>query len=362
MTVDLADAIYEAAFVPELWSKALERLAQLSTSVGTALFLFSDGRPTRGRALDSQHEELAAFLTSDTLPFSASVQNVCRAQPSSFVDFDSLLTNEEKANDVAQIRYRSMGIGAHLGTAIPMPSGELVIFVQQRLIESGPYGRKETRLLNRLRPHLARASMIAVRLGLERAENAVNAMETMGFPAAVLSDLGRVRATNVLFDRLSQVFLTTAFGGLAISGREANGLFQQAIRAMREDREPLVRSIPLAPREDRAPLIIHLLPLRRAAHDIFANGDVMLVATTVGASAMVPAATILTGLFDLSPAEAKLATSLAVGLTLKAAAAEQGIQVSTARYYLERVFQKTGTHQQSELVALLKTAQPLSHG
>jgi len=277
------------------------------------------------------------------------------------VDFDSLLIDDEKENDPAQIRYRSMGIGAHVGTTIPMPSAELVIFVQQRRIEDGPYERRQIKQLNRLRPHLARASMIAVRLGLERAQNAVNAMEVMGFPAAVLSDSGRVRTINALFDGLPSVFLNTAFGGLAIADSEANGLFQQAIDAMRGHHEPLVRSIPVAPRDQRAPLIVHLLPLRRAAHDIFSKGDIMLVATTVGGSTLVRSPTILTGLFDLTPTEAKLATSLAAGLALKSAAVRQGIQVSTARYYLERIFQKTGTHQQSELVAMLKSAQPHQH-
>ncbi|TPI42868.1 hypothetical protein FJW07_02725 [Mesorhizobium sp. B3-1-9] len=32
----------------------------------------------------------------------------------------------------------------------------------------------------------------------------------------------------------------------------------------------------------------------------------------------------------------------------------------SARTYLERVFQKTGTHQQSQLLAMLKTLQPLA--
>jgi len=54
----------------------------------------------------------------------------------------------------------------------------------------------------------------------------------------------------------------------------------------------------------------------------------------------------------------RLAASLAQGLPLGKAAMEQGIKVSTARYYLERVFHKTGTNQQSQLVSLLKNPQP----
>ncbi|WP_022723016.1 LuxR family transcriptional regulator [Rhodopseudomonas sp. B29] len=64
-------------------------------------------------------------------------------------------------------------------------------------------------------------------------------------------------------------------------------------------------------------------------------------------------------LFDLSPAEARLATALASGISLKEAAARQGIRFSTARSYLEGIFRKTRTRQQSQLVALLKTTQPV---
>jgi len=67
------------------------------------------------------------------------------------------------------------------------------------------------------------------------------------------------------------------------------------------------------------------------------------------------------GMFDLTPAEARLAAALASGGALKDAASGQGIRVSTARSYLENIFRKTGTRQQSQLVALLKSAQPLIH-
>lgn len=64
-------------------------------------------------------------------------------------------------------------------------------------------------------------------------------------------------------------------------------------------------------------------------------------------------------LFDLSPTEARLAAALSSGLALKEAAAQQDIRVSTARSYLESIFRKTGVRQQSQLVALLKSAHPL---
>jgi DNA-binding CsgD family transcriptional regulator/PAS domain-containing protein len=67
----------------------------------------------------------------------------------------------------------------------------------------------------------------------------------------------------------------------------------------------------------------------------------------------------LRSLFALTAAEAKIASSLAAGLTLKQAAEESSIRITTARSYLEKIFRKTGTNQQSQLVALLKSVQPL---
>ncbi len=57
--------------------------------------------------------------------------------------------------------------------------------------------------------------------------------------------------------------------------------------------------------------------------------------------------------YRLTRAESRLALQLADGCSLREAAARCGIGYGTARGYLKLVFQKTGTHRQSELVALL---------
>ncbi|UGX89248.1 helix-turn-helix transcriptional regulator [Phyllobacterium meliloti] len=62
--------------------------------------------------------------------------------------------------------------------------------------------------------------------------------------------------------------------------------------------------------------------------------------------------------FKLTPSEARLACLIASGLSLKDAAKMTNLKNSTARAYVERLFHKTGTHQQSQLVALLKNTAP----
>lgn len=61
-------------------------------------------------------------------------------------------------------------------------------------------------------------------------------------------------------------------------------------------------------------------------------------------------------LFDLTDAEAKFASALASGSSLTEAAETQGVRISTARTHLARIFQKTNTRQQSQLVSLLRSA------
>jgi DNA-binding CsgD family transcriptional regulator len=61
-------------------------------------------------------------------------------------------------------------------------------------------------------------------------------------------------------------------------------------------------------------------------------------------------------LFGLTPAEAKFASALACGQSLAEAADEQMVRITTARTHLARIFQKTGTRQQSQVAALLRAA------
>lgn len=61
-------------------------------------------------------------------------------------------------------------------------------------------------------------------------------------------------------------------------------------------------------------------------------------------------------LFDLTDTEAKFASALASGSSLTEAAETQGVRISTARTHLARIFQKTNTRQQSQLVSLLRSA------
>ncbi|MCJ2120630.1 helix-turn-helix transcriptional regulator [Methylobacterium sp. J-001] len=62
---------------------------------------------------------------------------------------------------------------------------------------------------------------------------------------------------------------------------------------------------------------------------------------------------MLQDLFGFTPAEAALATDILAGHDLAASAARRRITVHTARAHLRRLFEKTGTNRQAELMRLL---------
>jgi len=62
---------------------------------------------------------------------------------------------------------------------------------------------------------------------------------------------------------------------------------------------------------------------------------------------------ILRQLFDLTPAEASVAQALAHGEALEDIAAELAVSLATIKTHLQKLFRKTGTCRQGELVAML---------
>jgi DNA-binding CsgD family transcriptional regulator len=61
----------------------------------------------------------------------------------------------------------------------------------------------------------------------------------------------------------------------------------------------------------------------------------------------------LVDLYGLTAAEARVAAALVAGLTLADVARQLGMGITTARWHLRGVFQKTDTSRQPELVSVL---------
>jgi DNA-binding CsgD family transcriptional regulator len=66
-----------------------------------------------------------------------------------------------------------------------------------------------------------------------------------------------------------------------------------------------------------------------------------------------PPVELVQSLFDLTPAEARVARSLASGKAVETIAADGGVSLSTIRTHVRGVLEKTGCNRQIDVVALL---------
>lgn len=199
------------------------------------------------------------------------------------------------------------------------------------------------------------ASLTAAALALERARGAVAALEAFGVPAAILAPTGHLRAANTLWDGVAHVARPLPSGRMALSNPSADKRFLDAI-----SHSPGVDergcSIPVPDRDGGRAFVVRLAALSRPAPEPVHRSDLLMTVTRVGGRRRAPSPEVLAGLFELTPAEARVADGIARGLSLKQVADLHGLRLSTARAYLDQVFRKTGTHRQGELVALLGSA------
>ena len=222
-----------------------------------------------------------------------------------------------------------------------------IVFSIERLYADGPVPRETAAALDQFRPHLARASIIAARLGLERARASVAALELIGLPAAIITGRHSVLAANELITACG-AFDIGAFDRVRLSDPMANKRLQLHLDVAGD----AGLSFPIRATAGRPAFVAHLVPLRRAGLDIFSGAAQLFYLTEVGRGAA-PSAAILEALFDLSPAEAKVTRLLLSGGTVAGIASTHKIRPETVRGQLKSVFAKTGVRRQAELIQLL---------
>ncbi len=311
----LIDRIYEAAIVPESWPEVLRLTAALA---GCKEALFGTILNDEARLTASSLEFGQAYtriLEQLPIPVNERALRLMGARHVGFITDRDVFTEAEIA---AEPLYQEMlipsGYGSGVATAIAAPSGEMIVVHCERGFAEGTVGEGEIAALNRLRPHFARAGLLARRLDMERARAASTALAQMGLPGAVLGADGRIVSANGLIEALMPAVFRDRLGRLVIVDAVADQLLGVALAGLaREGHDAAVRSIPIPAGEDRPPIIVHLSPVSRTARDVFANSAAILVATPVQPH-RAPGADIIEGLFDLTPAEARLAVMIAEGL------------------------------------------------
>ncbi|MBM3563858.1 MAG: helix-turn-helix transcriptional regulator [Alphaproteobacteria bacterium] len=190
------------------------------------------------------------------------------------------------------------------------------------------------------------------RLQLERARVASETLGRLGLPAVVLNEQGKALAANDLMNSVGNFVRWLARDHIALTDKTADNMLRDALDAIEVVPAAGVRSFPVrAPGGDQT-LVAHLVPIRLTARDIFVRCAAALVLTPVVAPSA-PPVELVQSLFDLTPAEARVARNLVSGQSVDDMADASGVSHNTIRTHVRCVLQKTGCNRQSEVVALL---------
>jgi DNA-binding CsgD family transcriptional regulator len=223
----------------------------------------------------------------------------------------------------------------------------------QRTKREGPFETEDKRTLAQLSQQLTEVASLSTAVGHIALSSATNAMNAIRQPAIAIDRQGLVLDVNPDAAALFDSNIDVKNKQLVVADKEASACIEDLVDRLRLTSD--VATLPCEPiiirRHGKSPVVSHILPVHGAARGPFLGARVLLALTAL--EPRTPKAALLTRVFGLTPAEGRLATIIAEGLSPEGAAEKLGISKATARNQLLAVFAKTSTHRQSELTALL---------
>ena len=236
-------------------------------------------------------------------------------------------------------------------------------FDVQRGQRQEPFGADEAALLQQLAPLLRRVALLSAEMShvrLQRDE-ARDALDAVAMAIVLLDDDLRLSYANAEADAI----LADPEGPLGLRQGRLFARNPADQRQLKQSCEAALRCAEAPLGEARSSLI-----LRDGREGMPALSACLIPASPIAAG-LRPRRVMLAlkpleqttdfvassrQLFHLTESEARFASALACGQSLTQAAAAQKVRISTARTHLARIFQKTETRQQSQLVSLLRSA------
>lgn len=229
----------------------------------------------------------------------------------------------------------------------------------------GPFAPEEFEVLNTLLKHFRRSLMMWTRLQREKSACATlrASLDSLATGIAVVDKYAKISWLNRSMELLVRAGDFQVHNGVISPLRAGEAsefrrrVFQCAnAQCFQNHASPSSTMVLAVSRDKRVPLVVEILPMRSLEFGI--GGTLILVTDPVASLRNNPA--WLRQAFNLSPTEVKLVSYLVDGLTLTEAAMAMEISRGTARNHLKRIFAKTSTNRQSELIAMLSriSAQP----
>lgn len=358
----LVGMVYDCALDPRRWE---DTLAELRGALRFSNAMFTIWTAASGRPLLNVTSGIAPDYAARLAEFGPAIVEQWGG-PAAIGAFEigepKVLSHERSAAhwpDSAYFRewIAPQGISDLMAVAITRERDNYCSVGFARHVSAGPIGIAEMDLVRLLAPHIRRAASISRLLDVSAVTVATFTAVLDAAPTPILlldEGLGIVHA-----NRAGRALLDDRDGVVEMHGRLALSSAGQteALRSMlagNGDEARLGHASGIALARRAGPALLHVLPMRyspfRANLTPRAAGAVFIA--TGGGRPSVPS-DALAALFGLTPAESRVLSALATGATPLEAAQQLGVGIGTTRTHLLRLFAKTGTNRQADLIRLV---------
>lgn len=346
----LIDGIYEAALLSETWPDALQALADSIGSKGAA-FVVSEPENMRWVASTRIATHVADYMAEG---WGTNGDHAGPLLAEGYPGFRAE-TAYRSVSEIERLPVHAEFLGPRgfiAGAATVLPGmADNALHIAFEGFASHDVAESAVSRLDTFRPHLARAIGLSTAMQQSRSRQIVDDLALANIAAAIISRQGMFRAANSIFNDWLGNEVHDVRGRFRFADRFLNQQFLAALTRTRSGYTS-VQSIALPRSEARSALAVHIVPLCGDARELAGTDGLLLIATRA-TNAAIPGVDLLRLLFDLTPAEARLTRRLLEVGKLDLAAQQSGIGLETARTHLSRVFSKTGTNRQPDLIRLL---------
>jgi DNA-binding CsgD family transcriptional regulator len=211
-----------------------------------------------------------------------------------------------------------------------------------------------------LRRPLQAAASLSHTLSFAQVSGMADAFEHLGKPALVLDEGGLLIRCNASAERILGTLAGFRHGEIRFHENANQRSFEAALTAAGLDVKWSGRTLRAAVLRDAAgrAWTLDATMLGDWGRYSFTQARYLLLFDEIRAEP--PGTAAWRTRYGLTPAEVRVAESLAAGLSVRAIADRHGVTYETARTQLKAVLSKTGANRQSELVSLLMREQARS--
>jgi DNA-binding CsgD family transcriptional regulator/PAS domain-containing protein len=359
---ELLAHIYDCVLQPETWSIALREICRELDLLHGVLGYYEtpSGNPLlRVRyGLGCEWSDSMPEYQGEMAAYWGGVEQI-RAYPICEVVAHSIARPHI---DISRNRYATewcapQGIADMIGITVAQDTfglGCLMLASNHRMANSH---EADLDLLRLLVPHVRRAVTISKILDLKSIEVASleSALAALPNGIVLLDAETRVIHANVAAEAMlkAQDLIRLVNSRLKLRDEAATRALAEAVSASVDGRSGQRGMGVPAQSRTGAGAILHVLPLKHGIirGSLDPRAVVAVFITSTDAPPRLPA-DALGLLYDLTPAEIRICELIAEGRTLAETARHIGVAASTAKSHLLRIFVKTGTNRQSELVRL----------